>query len=99
MVDPVRTGPVTPMAANVAGSAELRPRLAERVTSSASQKAGEPVKPNLPQLLELVADLASSGPPVDIAKIAQVRRAIAEGSYKIDVDALAKAIVSFGPKD
>jgi flagellar biosynthesis anti-sigma factor FlgM len=39
--------------------------------------------------------LSSAPAPVDYAKIAQVRRAIADGSYKLDPDALAKSIVAY----
>ena len=48
--------------------------------------------------MELAADLAQLGPPIDYAKIAQVRRAIADGGYRIDADALAMAIMSYPPE-
>jgi negative regulator of flagellin synthesis FlgM len=88
-------GPINPVPAQAAGSADVR-----RLTPQDFRKAPDaPNGASVPQLLDLVADLAHSGPPVDYARIAQVRRAIADGSYKIDADALAKAIVSFAPKD
>ncbi len=87
MIDPVRLGPVTPITASVARRAD--------VARAVSPDAGSASRATLPRLLDLVADLAQSGPPIDYAKIAQVRRAIAEGSYRIDADALAKAILSF----
>ncbi len=97
MIDPVRTGPVSAIVATAAKGTDV---------SLSTPQQGRVRKPldaapgvTLPRLLNLVADLASSGPPLDYAKIAQVRRAIADGSYKIDADALAKAIVSFDPKD
>ena len=95
MVDPVRMGPVPPVVVQAAGNAEVR-----RLTPQDLRKAPDaPTGASVPRLLDLVADLAHSGPPVDYARIALVRRAIADGSYKIDADALAKAIVSFAPKD
>jgi flagellar biosynthesis anti-sigma factor FlgM len=95
MVDPVRMGPINPVAAKAATSPEVR-----RLMPQDFRKAPEaPTGASVPRLLDLVADLAHSGPPVDYARIAQVRRAIADGSYKIDADELAKAIVSFVPKD
>ena len=39
------------------------------------------------------ADLASSGPPIDSAKIAAIRAAIAEGRYPIDPQAIAEKMV------
>lgn len=97
MIDPVRTGPVTPIASTVAGSADVRRSTPQQANVPKPLDAAPTV--TLPRLLDLVADLASSGPPVDYVKIAQVRRAIADGSYKIDADALAKAIVSFAPEE
>ena len=97
MIDPVRTGPVTPVTAAAAKSVDVRPSVPQQVHVPKPLDAAPGV--TLPRLLDLVADLAKSGPPLDYAKIAQVRRAIADGSYKINADALAKAIVSFGPKD
>lgn len=96
MIDPVRTGPVTSIIANAVVSPDVR-RQAQQLVDVVRPLE---VAPNvtLPRLLDLVADLAHAGPPLDYARIAQVRRAIADGSYKIDADALAKAIVSFAPK-
>ncbi len=101
MVEAARTGSVTPIAIRAATTAvdgtevrrltpqDLRPAQGTPSASSAS----------LPRLLDLVAELAHSGPPVDYARIAQVRRAIADGSYRIDANALAKAIIGFAAKD
>lgn len=49
----------------------------------------------LPKLVQLARELSNQGPPVDDAKIAQVRQAIAEGNYHIDTDAIANAILRF----
>jgi anti-sigma28 factor (negative regulator of flagellin synthesis) len=53
---------------------------------------------SLPKLVSLAKELAEQGPPVDFAKIAQVRQAIALGSYRIDPDRIADAIVRFAGK-
>jgi negative regulator of flagellin synthesis FlgM len=96
MIDPVHMGPVKPAGAEPAGGgAEVR-RLTPR---DLGKPVEAPSSATLPRLLDLVADLAHLGPPVDYARIAQVRRAIADGSYKIDADALAKAIVNFALKE
>ena len=97
MIDPVRTGPVSAIAAAVAKGADASLSTTQKMRVQKPLDVAPGV--TLPRLLDLVADLANSGPPLDYAKIAQVRRAIADGSYKIDADALAKAIVSFDPKD
>ncbi len=96
MIDPVRTGPLTSIVATAVVNPELRQQAQQPVHVAKPLE----VAPNatLPRLLDLVADLVQSGPPVDYARIAQVRRAIADGSYRIDTDALAKAIVRFAPK-
>ncbi|WP_165799678.1 flagellar biosynthesis anti-sigma factor FlgM [Sphingomonas oleivorans] len=39
------------------------------------------------------ADLAASGPPIDSDKIAAIRAAIANGSYRIDPQAIASKMV------
>ncbi len=91
MMDPVRPSAVKLAAAK--GNAADGPRATDR--SAGSAKAA-PVP--LPQLLDLVAELAAAGPPVDHARIAQVRHAIADGRYPIDADAVAKAILNFAVK-
>jgi len=44
--------------------------------------------------LSPAAELASSGPPVDVDKIAAIRAAIAEGRYPIDPDAIAASMIA-----
>ena len=62
------------------------------VTTQLSQARPER---QLPELLTLVAKLVQAPAPVDTARIAQIRRAIADGTYKIDVEAIASAIIDF----
>jgi negative regulator of flagellin synthesis FlgM len=52
-------------------------------------------KPSLPTLVSLVAELANQGPPVDTAKIARVRQAIADGSYHLDSQQIADGMLRF----
>lgn len=54
---------------------------------------------SLPTLVSLAADLAQQGPPVDYAKIAQIRQAIASGTYEIDFRATAAAILGYDRLD
>jgi negative regulator of flagellin synthesis FlgM len=41
------------------------------------------------------ADLAALGPPVDPDKVSRIRSAIANGSYTLDVQAIAARMVDF----
>jgi negative regulator of flagellin synthesis FlgM len=52
-----------------------------------------------PVLSQLVADLVSQGPPVDYVRVAQLKQAIAGGSYAVDPQAIARAMVQFGRVD
>jgi hypothetical protein len=99
MIDPVRTSAVTPITANVAGTDSVRGPAPQLAYVAKPQPAEAPPSPSLPRLLELVSDLSSAPAPVDHAKIAQIRRAIADHNYKIDLNALARSIVYFDPKD
>lgn len=49
---------------------------------------GAPVTP--------AADMAAQGAPVDNAKVAAIKAAIAEGRYPVDPDKIAEAMVKFG---
>jgi flagellar biosynthesis anti-sigma factor FlgM len=40
----------------------------------------------------MAAKIASEGPPVDYAKLAQIRTAIFRGNYPIDTNAVANAM-------
>lgn len=53
---------------------------------------------SLPKLVSLANELADQGPPVDFAKIAQVRQAIALGTYRMSPDAIAEGIMRFAGK-
>ncbi|WP_156680345.1 flagellar biosynthesis anti-sigma factor FlgM [Sphingomonas profundi] len=39
------------------------------------------------------ADIARAGPPVDTDKVAKVRAAIANGSYNLDIQAIASRMI------
>lgn len=89
MVDPVNLGPVRSLPQSPRTStakAEARP--------SVSVQA-EPTAPSLPKLIGLAADLAKQGPPVDYARIAQIRQAIAKGEYSVDADRIAHAMIGY----
>lgn len=50
----------------------------------------------LPKLIRMANDLAAQGPPIDTARIAGIRQAIALGSYRVDPTRIANAILGFG---
>lgn len=90
MIDPVRAGPVSRVTPSPGGSPTGK--------SGAAAASGHAGGGEISRLMELAADLAQLGPPIDYAKIAQVRRAIADGTYKIDADAVAMAIINYPPE-
>ena len=53
---------------------------------------------SLPKLVTLASALAEQRPPVDFAKIAQVRQAIALGTYRVSPDAIAEGMMRFAGK-
>ena len=53
---------------------------------------------SLPKLMSLANALAEQGPPIDFAKIARVRQAIALGTYRIAPDKIADAMLRFAGK-
>ncbi len=68
-----------------------------------SDKVGksEPVTPTDPagaqasnQVTTAAAALTAQGAPIDMAKVAAIRAAIANGAYKIDVTAIAERMVA-----
>jgi len=48
---------------------------------------------SLPQLVGLANELASGPPPLDYARIATIRAAISTGTYRIDPEKLAQALI------
>jgi flagellar biosynthesis anti-sigma factor FlgM len=90
MVDPVS---LNPPGRTHATTVVTRPSK-QGVRSDEPQKSD--AKPGLPMLLNLAQELTQQGPPIDHAKVAEIRDAIGGRSYKIDANAIASAIVSFG---
>lgn len=95
MIENVRLNAVVPIAAGSAGKADTARATAATPVQQAPAPAPAAPSPSLSRLVSLANELSSAPAPVDYAKIAQVRRAIADGSYKLDPDALAKSIVAY----
>lgn len=47
------------------------------------------------RLIGLTRTIADQGPPVDTARVASLRTAIAAGSYRVDAEATARAMLDF----
>jgi negative regulator of flagellin synthesis FlgM len=90
MVDPIPLGPVSRTTNSVRISVPPRP-------ASAAPEARDPAgtAESLPRLLTLAAAVAAKGPPIDTARITQLRQAIADGSYTIDPDLIAQSMLAF----
>ncbi|MES2290871.1 MAG: flagellar biosynthesis anti-sigma factor FlgM [Pseudomonadota bacterium] len=95
MIENVRLNAVVPIAAGTAGKADTARATAATPTQQAPAPAPAAPSPSLSRLVSLANQLSSAPAPVDYAKIAQIRRAIADGSYQVDPDALAKSIVAY----
>lgn len=89
MVDSVTLWPVRPVLKSVKDDGAR----ATRSETAPARPVG--TSANLPKLVSLAADLARAGPPVDYVKIAQLRQAIAQGDYPVDVDSIAHSMVGF----
>ncbi|WP_422059269.1 flagellar biosynthesis anti-sigma factor FlgM [Sphingopyxis sp.] len=76
----IRTAPVR----KIAGSADA----ATARTASPDALPGA-------KLIRMASDLASMPPPVDAARVASLRTAIAEGSYRLDSATIALAMLNY----
>ncbi len=89
MVDPVSFGPLRPtgqysVAAAKGGTVSAK-------TGIEPEPIAQPV--SLSKLAAAARELADAGPPIDYAKIAQIRQAIAGSSYQVDAEAIADAVL------
>jgi flagellar biosynthesis anti-sigma factor FlgM len=89
MVDPVNLGPARPVQSRSEQSADAALKGAR--TAATTRVSGA----TLPKLLSLVAELASQEPPIDIAKIQRIRQMISAGTYALDPDAIAGAMIGY----
>jgi negative regulator of flagellin synthesis FlgM len=93
MVDPVLNG-------SVSKAQNLRVDRATGQPAGLRQKATEAgTLVATPVLTRMVGELVQQGPPIDFARIAQLRQAIAEGSYDVDPRAIARAMIGFAKSD
>lgn len=86
MVESIRPG-----AASFSGKPQQLDSLRRTARDSASV-----VSHSAPPRLSLAAALAQKGPPFDAERVASMKAAIASGEYRIDLTAVAEAIIRFG---
>lgn len=95
MVDPIsfgRLGSVEKRKAAVVPTPELAKASVQDALLSSTQ--AKP-KVSLSKLTALARELSDAGPPVDHARIAQIRQAISLVSYRIDPGAIADAVLLY----
>ena len=89
MVDPISFGPLRSVEYRKTRAAD-----AESKSAAPSVEAALPIpKFSLSKLTAMARELTDAGPPVDHARIAQIRQAISLGSYRIDPGAIADAVL------
>jgi negative regulator of flagellin synthesis FlgM len=84
MVQPISISPLRSLRAE-AVSAREAPPTTQASTSSVST----------PVLSRMVDDLIAQGPPVDFAKVAHLKAAIADGRYAVEPREIARAMIGF----
>jgi negative regulator of flagellin synthesis FlgM len=90
MIDGIRNGGMNPfISSSAARAASVREAAADPSQPVRASSGASAVKPGLGAL---VAALAKA-PPVDETRVASLKAAMAEGSYRIDPDAIAAAML------
>lgn len=80
---------LTPIAST--GSSRVEP---QRAASSSTNRADEQVSGLTNGHDTPAARLAKLGPPIDVTRVGEIRAAIANGSYTVDADRLAAAMLA-----
>jgi negative regulator of flagellin synthesis FlgM len=66
------------------------------VSNTAAVKSGEPVTlSDQAQQMKKITDKLSDQPTVNSARVAELKQAIAEGSYKVDSERVASKMLNF----
>lgn len=92
MVDPVSIGKIQAVELRVWNENQTK------VTQATTEhKVSGPVQHSLGQstIISLAHQLADQGPPIDHEKVERLREAVASGSYEIDSESIARAMLDF----
>ena len=91
MVDPISFGPLRSVEHRKTAAANPQSNSAAVVVKN------EQTTPtfSLSKLTAMARELTDAGPPVDHARIAQIRQGISLGSYRIDPSAIADAMLLY----
>lgn len=89
MVDPVTLWPLRAVPKSVTDEGARTTHAQTVSTSTRVTSVG------IPKLVNITAELAKAGPPMDHAKIDQIRHALSRGEYSHDVDAIAHSMIRF----
>jgi negative regulator of flagellin synthesis FlgM len=95
MVDPFQIQRVS----GTTPASRVEQRREAATAAGGNAPAPAPSRPTIPRLVSLAGELVRQGPPYDYAKIAQIKAAIALGSYEVDVDRIAASILGPAPQD
>ena len=93
MVDPISFGPLRPVEHRKTAAAPIQSNAEIKTAAASFAPAQTSPKFPLSKLAALARELSDAGPPVDHARIAQIRQAISLGSYRIDPNAIADAVL------
>lgn len=89
MVDPISFGPLRPVEHR-----KTAPANPESKSAAVAVKAEQATPTfSLSKLTAMARELTDAGPPVDHARIAQIRQAISLGRYRLDPNAIADAVL------
>jgi flagellar biosynthesis anti-sigma factor FlgM len=91
MVNPVSFGPLRPIEERSPVVAKRGGEPAQLQPTPSTEQSKSSVPPT--KLTALARELADAGPPVDYARIAQIRQAISNGGYHVDAQAIAGAML------
>ena len=86
-------GPAPLRASTVLQRTQAKPTISGAKSPTSKDIEGK----SLPQLVGLANELASGPPPVDYARIAKIRAAISTGTYRVDPEEIASALLGTNP--
>jgi flagellar biosynthesis anti-sigma factor FlgM len=68
----------------------------QRALDTSAQKAKPKAAAGAPQLVSLASRMAAEPPPRDEVRVARLRQAIGSGTYELDPEQIARAVLGEG---